>query len=310
MKISVSSALNTYDALFIFVPEKKWNSKIYGSLLTKPLEKHIANVLKRNYFKGTLGELLELQSDSGRVFVCGTGKGKEKIDMRKAAGVAIRKAKKIESKKVSFLIADDMDVLRFVSGSCLGNYEFKIGDTSKQFSPEILTIVSPQKVSKKDLESEIALAEATNTTRDMVNLPANKMTPSILADRAKSFGKTHKSVKVNILGEKEIQKLGMGALYNVGVGSHEESRVIVFEYMGGQKKDAPMAFVGKGVTFDAGGYNLKPTNHIETMKCDMAGAATVFGIFEWIARTKPQKKYYWSFGSGGELGFWKCVQTR
>lgn len=289
MKISVSSALGKYDALFVFIPEKKWNSKIYGSLLSKETEKTIEEMMKKKYFKGSLGEILELSHDSGRVFLCGTGKGKEKIDMRKAAGVAIRKAKKIESKKVSFLLSDEMDPVRLVSGALLGNYEFKLGDTSKQFSPHSLDIVTHQKIDQPDIDSEIVLAESTNVVRDLVNLPANKMTPPILAEKAKSFGKRQKSVLVKVLGEKEIQKLNMGALYNVGVGSHEESKVIIFEYNGGKKNEKPIAFVGKGVTFDAGGYNIKPTNHIETMKCDMAGAATVFGIFEWIAKAKPKK---------------------
>ena len=291
MKISIASKIASTDALFVFIPQKKWDKKPFGKLLPTALEKQIAGRLKENDFKGDLGEMIQLfpsVSGAKKTFLVGTGEGKEQNDIRKSAGSAIRKAKKIKAKKVAFLLSEKVSVERIISGAILGNYEFKIGNTKDQFSPESVAIITTQKNKKADIDSEIALSEATNVTRELTNLPANMMTPVMLAKRSKAVAKGS-AVSVKVIGEKGIQKLKMGSFAGVGQGSAEESQLIVFEYMGGKKAEKPMAFVGKGVCFDSGGYNLKPTGHIEEMKSDMGGAATVVGLFEWIAKTKPKK---------------------
>ena len=292
MKVSVSPKLVVSDVLFVFVPEKKWNKSFFGKLISSGLEKQISTRLKDKDFEGKLGEFLQLFPGSRyakKTFLIGTGNGKEIIDMRKSASLALRKVSKLKSKKVSFLLPKKFDVARAISGALLGNYEFKVGDTKEHFSPKSLHIVSSEKIPKSEISSEIALAEAANLTRDLVNLPPNMLTPQILARKSKQIGKgVGNKVKVKVHGEKELKKLGMGSFFGVGQGSHEESQLIIFEYFGGKKKDAPIAFLGKGVCFDSGGYNLKPTKHIESMKSDMAGAAAVIGLFSWIAKAKPQ----------------------
>ena len=291
MKITVTPKATKADALFVFIPKKEWDKKLFGKLLPQALEKQIAERLKEKDFEGKCGEIIQLfpsTKDMKKTFLVGTGEGKEKNELRKAAGSAIRKAKKAKAGKVSFLLSNKDDLMRTISGAILGDYEFKIGDTKEQFSPKTLSILTAQKYVKADVQSEIILSEATNFTRELINLPANMMTPAMLAQNAKSIGKGTK-VSVKIMGEKAIAKLGMGVFYGVGQGSKEESQLIVLEYMGGKKSEKPLALVGKGVCFDSGGYNIKPTGHIEEMKSDMGGAATVLGIFQWIAQTKPKK---------------------
>ncbi len=291
MKISISPKITKTDAIFILLPEKNWQ-KQFESNLEKNLATQIALHFKNKNFKGKLGEILQIFPSyklAKKIFLVGAGELKEKIDIRKTASLAIREAKKIKTGNVALLCPKDFDVERVVSGILLGDYEFKIGDRSEQFTPKSATIISSQKISKKELDSEIALSEATNFVRELTNLPPNMMTPKILATSAKKEIKTSPKMKVKVMGEKEIQKLKMGNLFGVGQGSHEESQLIVFEYSGGKKGEKPLAIVGKGVCFDAGGYNLKPTNHIEDMKCDMAGAATVLGIFKWISEVQPKK---------------------
>jgi len=225
-----------------------------------------------------------------KVFLVGMGDGEKEKEIRLVAGAAIRKAKKIKAGNIAFVGPKNWDLKRVISGAILGNYQFKIGDTKDFFDPKSLTILSDKKLDKEILKSEIEIAEATNFVRDLINLPANFVQPKTLSSEARKICKgVTNPLKVKIFGEKEMQKQGMGALMGVGYGSHEESQLIVFEYRGGKKSEAPIALVGKGVCFDAGGYNLKPTKYIEEMKSDMAGAATVLGIFRWIAKVKPKK---------------------
>ncbi len=288
MKIATSSNPAKTEALFVFLPQKNWKKQFIA--LDKKLEKEITKRFSDKDFKGELGEILQLFSPlaaSKKIFLVGSGKLKEKIDMRKVAGLAIRKAKKLKISQVAFLIPESFCVKRIISGAILGDYEFKIGDRSKQFSPKKLEIITNQEISKEDLQSEIALGESTNLTRDLINLPPNKMTPKLLRKKAeKELGK---EVAIESYNKQDVQKLKMGALYGVGQGSEEGAELIVLKYKGGRKEEKPLAIVGKGVCFDSGGYNLKPTNHIEDMKSDMSGAATVLGIFKWIAATKPKK---------------------
>jgi leucyl aminopeptidase len=119
--------------------------------------------------------------------------------------------------------------------------------------------------------------------KDLANLPANVCTPRYLADAAKSLAKSHKSVRVRVLDEPEIRRLGMGSFLSVTRGSEEPPRLIVFEYDGGAKGDAPVALVGKGITFDTGGISLKQPPGMDEMKFDMSGAASVFGAIKAIA---------------------------
>jgi leucyl aminopeptidase len=119
--------------------------------------------------------------------------------------------------------------------------------------------------------------------KDLANLPANVCTPSYLADAARALAKAHKSVRARVLDEREIRRLGMGSFLSVTRGSDEPPRLIVLEYDGGKKGDAPVALVGKGITFDTGGISLKQPPGMDEMKFDMSGAASVFGVFQALA---------------------------
>jgi leucyl aminopeptidase len=119
--------------------------------------------------------------------------------------------------------------------------------------------------------------------KDLANLPGNVCTPSYLAEAARALAKEHKSVRAQVLDEGEIRKLGMGSFLSVTRGSDEPARLIVLEYRGGAKDEAPVALVGKGITFDTGGISLKQPPGMDEMKFDMSGAASVFGAFKALA---------------------------
>lgn len=123
----------------------------------------------------------------------------------------------------------------------------------------------------------LAISKGVSLARDLGNLPANVCTPTYLATEARKLARQYTKLKVKVIGEAEIRRLGMGAFLGVSRGSRETPKLIVFEYNGGTKAQKPFALVGKGITFDAGGISLKPSASMDEMKYDMCGAASVFG---------------------------------
>ena len=121
-----------------------------------------------------------------------------------------------------------------------------------------------------------ALASGLNLAKDLSNLPGNICTPTYLATQARKLRRSH-GLKVSILDEKKMEQLGMGSLLSVSRGSRQPAKLIVMEYQGGQRGQAPVVLVGKGLTFDAGGISLKPAGGMQEMKYDMCGGASVFG---------------------------------
>ncbi|HEY8435435.1 MAG TPA: leucyl aminopeptidase [Haloplasmataceae bacterium] len=147
-----------------------------------------------------------------------------------------------------------------------------------------VTFVAPEDVSAA-IESGVILAEATNHTRDLVNEPRNKMTPLTLADYARDLA-LQLGLEFKIFDKKEIEALGMGAFLAVNQGSSIEPRLIHLKYRNRPSDPQVTALIGKGVTYDTGGYSLKPRTSMAGMKTDMAGAAAVLGAIEAIAKKK------------------------
>jgi leucyl aminopeptidase len=139
---------------------------------------------------------------------------------------------------------------------------------------------------KKEIPLLEAQAEGVNLARDLVNLPPNISNPDLMVKTAKDIGKD--GVKVKILGEKEMEKLGLNLLLAVGRASAQESRLIIIKYTGDKKSKDYKCIVGKGVMFDTGGYNLKPSAGMAQMKGDMAGSAAVMGAMKALSKRKPK----------------------
>ncbi len=139
---------------------------------------------------------------------------------------------------------------------------------------------------KKAFVSWQAVADGVMLARDLVNEPANKLGPVEFAARARELERI--GVSVDVLAEKEMAKLGMGALLGVAQGSPRGARLVVMQWKGGAAKDKPVAFIGKGVTFDTGGNSMKPASGMEDMKGDMGGAAAVTGLMHALAARKAK----------------------
>lgn len=144
----------------------------------------------------------------------------------------------------------------------------------------------------ESLEDTLALAShiagGQGLARRLGDLPPNICNPEFLAKEARALAKRHPHVKVEVLGRKELEEMGAGALLGVSYGSRNEPRLIVFQYRGTDANARPHVFVGKGITFDTGGISLKPGPAMDEMKFDMCGGASVFGAMESVGRWKPK----------------------
>lgn len=245
------------------------------------------------------------QSGVPRVILAGLGPA-EKYDMdklRTATAAALRKARELMLKRVALPLSA-FEGLPDVVGNPLqealiagmsGLYRFdalKTRDVESQAFPETLALISEQEP-KEGLRELVSHAEAVvsgiTLARDLVVAPSNQVTPAFLVstarDLAQSYGFTLHVMDTAAAGEK-----GMGAFLAVAQGSREPAYVIVLEYHPRNRpKSKPLVFVGKGITFDTGGISLKPSERMEMMKRDMAGAAAVLGAFEILGKTRPNQ---------------------
>jgi leucyl aminopeptidase len=144
-----------------------------------------------------------------------------------------------------------------------------------------------KKLISEALERAQIVSAAVNFTRDLINEPANVMSPQELAAQARAVAQEGK-MRVEVLGAAEIKKLGMGGVIAVSQGSHNPPQFIVLDYGSAYKKEGTICLVGKGVTFDTGGISLKPSKDMEKMKYDMSGAAAVLGIMKAIGQLRPK----------------------
>ncbi|HGG06073.1 MAG TPA: leucyl aminopeptidase, partial [Aliiroseovarius sp.] len=204
---------------------------------------------------------------------------------RKAgAAIGVRAA----DKDVLIMAGSYRGVADLALGACLRAYGFsdhKTGEAKKSFAAKSLTLATNRPEDHADLPQRVAaLAEGVFFTRDLVNEPANVLTTTEFANRLLALKDLGLTVKV--LEEAELAKLGMGSLLSVGHGSRSPSKVVIMEWMGGEKGAAPLALVGKGVVFDTGGISLKPAAGMEDMTMDMGGAGTVAGVMKTLATRK------------------------
>ncbi|NMG38733.1 leucyl aminopeptidase [Chelativorans sp. ZYF759] len=259
---------------------------------------------KINDFKGALAATLDVVAPSGtdfdRLVAVGAGKPaelKEEAWLR-IGGVAFAASRKSASVSVVLDLPDtDIsadDAANVGLGILLRSYAFdkyktkkSDGEDGKKPKPARFTILCADPAgAKRAFEDLEGVGEGVLLARELVNEPANVLGPVEFADRAAKLESL--GVKIEILGEKEMKKLGMGALLGVAQGSAKPPRLVVMQWNGGKAKDKPIAFIGKGVVFDSGGISIKPAASMEDMKGDMAGAAAVTGLMHALAARKAK----------------------
>ncbi len=243
------------------------------------------------YFISTLGKLPARQ-----LLLAGLGKKQDYSleKLRRIAAIVLRAAKHHSIKHYASLIQQQGNFPRegriyaAAEGTLLAAYDFiqfKTEGREKLKGVESCTLLESAAITpalQKLLEKCQTIAEATNYVRTLVNLPPNIVNPAYLAQEAL---KLKNPVNVTVFGKEELKKKGFNGILAVGSGSMQEPKLVTLDYSpAGAKKS--IALVGKGITFDSGGLNLKPATHIETMKMDMAGAAVVLGVIKAAAQLK------------------------
>jgi leucyl aminopeptidase len=256
--------------------------------------------------KGKKGEILVFYPGADdvpkRIFLIGLGK-KEDIGIEQIRQAYAAVAGKLTSMKIdtATLVLPDLEGLHtpdmaggVADGMFLADYSF-----DKYISPEkederyqplkaITFVGRMSKGLKKIVAEKLIIADAVKYVRDLQNDTADLVSPEYLGQQAKAIAKEH-GLKCTVFDKKKIEKLGMGLLLAVNRGSSLEPRFIVLEYNGDKKSKDKTAVVGKGLTFDSGGYNLKPTKFIETMRVDMSGAAITLGVIKAAARLELKR---------------------
>lgn len=240
-------------------------------------------------FKAEEGEITVRYENDNTIIYCGIGESSSLTAsiLRTSSAKAIQKASELNKDKLSIILPDKIDMIlngsqAIVEGIILGSYKFSKYKSEKPFQVENIEIVGP--ISTSDLHRASIISESVNYARDLVNENASIITPERLAKEALALGKSN-NCKVTVLKEKELSGLGLNLIGAVGQGSPTPPRLIIVEYSGSSSK-VKTAIVGKGITFDSGGQNLKPTGSIETMREDMAGAAAVLGVLKALITLK------------------------
>ena len=270
----------------------------------------VAAVLKGGDFDGKAGQTLVLHHPARlpceRVLLVGLGKERDFDDagFRKAAATAARAARQTgAADAVSYLThlpVKDRDVRWAVRTAALAAddefYRFDDcrGTRAKDDLPRRrlgkLTFDVAQKsdaaAGEAGLKEAQAIAAGVTLAKNLGNTPPNVCTPAYMAAAAQELAKQHDTIKVRVLERADMEKLGMGSLLSVAQGSRQPPKLIVLEYLQGEKAAKPVALVGKGITFDTGGISIKPSDKMDEMKFDMCGGASVIGTFKAVAQMK------------------------
>ena len=235
-----------------------------------------------------------------RVVLAGVGDGSA-AKVRKAVGAAVGALKGSPAKALTLCFAQSADegALRaatlaladacYVYAATKSRKKPK-GDKDKAKEPPRITEavigVPEAEALREPFRQAVAIASGVREAREWANRPANHATPTMLGEAARALAKAPR-VSCEVLGPKEVARLGMGSFQAVAQGSKEELRFIVLRYEGAAKSQAPVVLVGKGITFDTGGVSLKPAPEMDEMKFDMSGAASVLGVFRTLGELKP-----------------------
>ncbi len=288
--------------------DKKKQTVALGSA-DKKLKGLLLKTATQEAFKGKVEQSLILHTHgklgSPRVMLIGLG-ARAKFTpevLRLAMGRAVKAANRLRAKTavvaVPVLRENDSGIRAIVEGFGLGAYRYdrwRTTNKDEKNAPRVdkVSLVLPDAIRRdKSMDAALSLArkvsEAANWARDMVNEPAGTLTPTVLADLATQMA-TEAGLTHEVLGRKDIEKLKMGMFLGVAQGSVEEPKLIHLSYTPEdpeQAKRAPLALVGKAITFDSGGLSLKTADGMVDMKTDMAGAAAVLGAMQVIAALKP-----------------------
>ena len=256
---------------------------------------HIHHFLASDEHQGKFGIMRTIYQSDSRVMFVGAGKTSE-LNLQKLRALAAKTARKLHKNNVEHadIYLTELDIKNasladkvqaIAEGVWLGLYTFDTYQTKeKEEKTELasinIVIDGNEAEAKAALDTAKAIASGTIFARNLGNEPGNVCTPEYLGEQAAAL--SHPKLKTTVMDKAAIEKAGFTALLAVNQGSNKEPRFIIMEYNGADNHDAPIALVGKGLTFDAGGISIKPAAQMDEMKFDMCGAAAVLGIFKAV----------------------------
>ena len=262
-----------------FSNKASWNKQAAVVLLTKD-QKH--ELLKRDLEKGEIFPVID-----GKTLYLFVGLGKEKCLTLTGLRIEVRKAllsSFLKSFKDIELVPhskDEKSIIAIIEGALIGTYvwdKYKTkADDDKTIKDKYVVIIAERKTV---YENAVCICQGVNLTRDLINDNADTVTSEFLEKIVKDLVKGKKEISLEILNKKEMKAKGLNLHLAVNQASPKEPKLIIVSYKGGKKGDKYTAIVGKGMTYDTGGLNIKPTGSMETMKIDMSGAAAVCGILK------------------------------
>ncbi|MCC0648165.1 leucyl aminopeptidase [Clostridioides sp. ZZV15-6598] len=264
-------------------------------LLYKGMDNGLALIDEFDSKYGSIDDIICLEKIKKRTFLCGLGERKslttEKI--RTIAANIIRELNKKNITEINFTNIKNLQLSKkeievFVEGLILGSYKFEKYKTEKSTNSLTSIHLFLDEEYCDAVENGKLLAQCNIVSRNLINEPANFMYPQTLAEEAKRLGLEY-GFETLIYNEKDIEDLNMGAFLSVAKGSNKSPKFIVMKYNGDVDSDDRLGFVGKGITFDSGGYSLKRTASMVDMKTDMGGAGAVIGAMCAIAKNKLKK---------------------
>lgn len=252
---------------------------------TQSVKDAVQRVAEANQFSGDSGELFPIVVNKRIVVLAGVGT-KEKLSLtalRSVVRSALLSSYLKKSKDVEIILHDEKDeiVKTVIEAAQIGTYiwdKYKAKDKTDQNAgkKQIFLVAS----AKREFDQIAKACEGVNLARDLVNDNADTVTSTYLESVIRQLVKGQKNITLEILNEKEMKKHGLGLHLAVNQGSNKEPKLIIARYKGATKDGDYTAIVGKGMTYDTGGLNLKPTGHIETMRQDMSGTAAVIGALK------------------------------
>lgn len=268
---------------------------------SKPIRERLEEVIRAKKFEGENGQIFPCILKNKIFLLVGTGSS------RKITGtslrISIRNAflsvylKKVKSLEILFPNSSDGLVLAMIEAQLIGTYvwdKYKQKDKNADILKDREIYIIADK--KKIYEDAAVICQGVNLARDLINDNADRVTSSYIEKTIRELTKGRKDVKLNVLNKKELQAKGLGLHLAVNQGSVNEPKLIIAEYRGTSKKGYDIAVIGKGMTFDTGGLNLKPTGNIETMRTDMSGAAAVVGTLKNTLALKLKRNVLFVYG--------------
>jgi leucyl aminopeptidase len=284
-----STSIKASSNLILFVDEK-FNIGGLKKYISNNEFSYIADLLKNSDLKK---DLLFFDINSKKTIFLVSVKRDFKVSDIENLGAKFHSYINYDKKKDYFVNTDTINskienfVGYFLHGIKLKSYEFNIYKSKKNRKNISINLIgSKNQVTSRSQLRFKAIEEGSFFARDLVSEPGNILHPDEYAKRINSLKKF--GLKINIYNEKKLKKLGMNALLGVGQGSIRGSYLVTIEWKGAKNNSNPLAFVGKGVCFDTGGYSLKPAKFMEDMTYDMAGSATVIGLMKSLAIRKAK----------------------